>query len=72
MIDPMSPTWKHVARECERLIQASKDKAVAIGLSHDDTQVERGRVSAFKAILDLAEAKEAREFVEPPIYGVTR
>ena len=52
--DPLSPTWRHVAEYCERQIEALRTKNESMALSETDTAAIRGKIKAYKAIMNMA------------------
>lgn len=62
MIDTLSDTWAEVAAFAEAQLDAARRRIEAPGLSHEETQLHRGRISALRDVLALpaAKAKSAR------------
>ena len=54
MIEDQSATWREVKERCATGIARARARLDAHGTSHDDTEFERGRLSAFQEILGLA------------------
>lgn len=57
MIDENSETWRDVKAWAEKRIGNSRNAVEARGLPPEDTEFERGRISALRELMNLAAPK---------------
>ena len=66
-IDTEGLDWKEIERWAEKQIEDTKDKLCAKGLSVEETEFERGRISAVRSLLQLAR-EEPDNLMPAPRY----
>ena len=69
MIDPYSETWAAVATHADDQIARARLALETRGMSAVETEYERGRIAALKAVLSLAQPKRRPEIHPEPGYA---
>lgn len=58
MIDKFSPDWLAVKKRCEAEMNLARDIIEAPGIGPVETEFQRGRLNAFKEVLDFPNQPE--------------
>lgn len=58
MIDTYSDTWRAVKAKAEKEIESSLSRLETSGHPIDKTEYERGKIKAYREILDLASPRK--------------
>jgi len=65
MIDPTSPTWKAIEEHIAEATQSATDLIIARSTDQSETEYQRGRIAALRAVLALGRPRDEIQFTPP-------